>query len=99
MARSICNLVLAQRLPPIYGAPQCRIPLPLRTATCVKRSTTTTYYHLKAINEADDAENKVREPLLRCRDPVVCQNSADRLSSPPIVVIQNASQPFAAIDK
>ena len=35
------------------------------------------YYHLKAINEADDAENKVREPLLRCRDPVVCQNSAE----------------------
>ena len=68
MARSICNLVLAQRLPPIYGAPQCRIPLPLRTATCVKRSTTTTYYHLKAINEADDAENKVREqPLLVSR--------------------------------
>lgn len=31
-------------------------------------------------------------------DPVLCENSADRLSGPPIVAVQNPSQPFTALD-
>jgi hypothetical protein len=31
-------------------------------------------------------------------DGVVCQNPADRLSGPPIVVVQNPTQPFMALN-
>jgi hypothetical protein len=41
----------------------------------------------------------IDERLLYMPDaPVWCQNSADRLSGPPIVVVQNPSQPFTALN-
>jgi hypothetical protein len=33
-----------------------------------------------------------------CRYPVVCQNSADRLSGPPFVVVKDPTPPFMADD-
>ena len=45
-----------------------------------------------------DAGGMRRNPSQAYTDPVRCQNSAEQLSGPAIVVVEHPAQPFAALD-